>query len=122
MVPSIKNININNNIKKENISDVPKEYREVAEGMESEFVNFLISEMRKTVNKEEEDSTAQDFYESMLDNEYSQILSKTRGGVGLQKIILDQIYPQLQNQKKIEQFKEMQRNNLAGEPQAKDKK
>ena len=96
MVPQIKNYNSNlkNNISEKIVSEVPKEYKEVATGMESQFADFLISEMRKTINKDEPESSASDFYESMLDNEYAQIMSKTRGGLGLQKVILDQIYPQ----------------------------
>ncbi|MBF0206314.1 MAG: hypothetical protein HQK53_05440, partial [Oligoflexia bacterium] len=41
-------------------------YLKVARAMESEFVKFLLSEMRKTVFKESPDSSEAEFYTSML--------------------------------------------------------
>ena len=49
--------------------------------------------MNKTVNKAESDSSASDYYKSLLDHERSKIMSKNQNGQGLQKLILDQIYP-----------------------------
>jgi Rod binding domain-containing protein len=95
-------VEINNPQKKSNPSkifenNVPEEYKKVAEGMESQFARLMIEQMKKTVEKNEEGSSAQDFYDSVMTNEYADLMSKG-DGLGLQKVILDQLYPQrLQN-------------------------
>jgi Rod binding domain-containing protein len=71
----------------------PREYMEIAEGMESQFIGHLLGEMRKTVHTEEPESSATQFYNSLLDQERSQIMAKTDNGIGLKDIILDQIVP-----------------------------
>ena len=73
--------------------EIPKVYENIAEGMESQFAKMMIDEMRKTVDKSEATSSAMDFYNSTLDTEYAQVMSKGKG-LGLKKLILDQIYPE----------------------------
>jgi len=62
--------------------------------MEAQFINHLLTQMRKTVPENEQDSSSMDYYKSLIDKEYSEIASKTNGGLGIKKLILDQIYPQ----------------------------
>jgi Rod binding domain-containing protein len=70
-----------------------KPFEEIAEGMEASFTSHMLSEMRKTIPKESPDSSAMDYYTSMLDSERSQLMAKSNTGLGVKKIILDQIVP-----------------------------
>ena len=70
-----------------------KPFEEIAEGMEASFTSHMLSEMRKTIPKEIPDSSAMDYYNSMLDSERSQLMAKSETGLGVKKIILDQIVP-----------------------------
>jgi Rod binding domain-containing protein len=80
-------------IQKKSEDDVPKEYQEIAEGMESQFVDFLFTEMQKSIQKENPDSAATNYYNSLINYERAQNAAKQPDGLGLKKIILDQIYP-----------------------------
>jgi Rod binding domain-containing protein len=71
-----------------------KPYEDVAEGMESNFTSHLLQEMRKTVPKENPDSSAMEYYNSLLDFERAQLMAKSDSGLGVKKVILDQIVPQ----------------------------
>lgn len=84
----------NPNLQKSPKDNIPKEYEEIAEGMESQFVDFLFTEMNKSVQKESPDSAASEYYSSLLNYERAQNAAKQPDGLGLKKLILDQIYPQ----------------------------
>lgn len=71
-----------------------KPYEEVAEGMESNFTSYMLAEMRKTIPKDKPDSSAVDYYNSLLDSERAQLMAKSESGLGIKKVILDQIVPQ----------------------------
>lgn len=73
--------------------NIPKEYLDVADGMETQFINHMLNEMRKTVNTAEKDSNASEYYKSLMDFERAKIMAKTENGIGLKEVILDQIYP-----------------------------
>lgn len=73
--------------------NIPKEYVEIAEGMEAQFVDFLFTEMNKSIQKESPDSAADTYYNSLINYERAQTAAKTGEGLGLKKLILDQIYP-----------------------------
>lgn len=77
-----------------NYKKVPKEFRQVAEGMETQFVNHLMGEMRKTVHKTKQDSAASNYYQSLLDFERSKLMAGQEKGIGLKEMILEQILPQ----------------------------
>lgn len=74
-------------------SKVPKEYLQVAEGMETQYMDYMIQQMRKTVHKEEAPSTAENYYNSLVDFERAKIMAKENEG-GLKDLILRQILPQ----------------------------
>jgi Rod binding domain-containing protein len=78
---------------------IPKAYMEVAKGMETQFINHMFNELRKTVQKNEPESQASQYYKSMQDYERSKILSGTDNGIGLKDMILDEIYPKHLRQK-----------------------
>lgn len=75
---------------------IAKEIYDVAEGMETQFVNHLINEMSKSVESSEDESTAQSFYQSMLNNERATAISK-KGEIGLKDLIIDQLSPMRKN-------------------------
>lgn len=71
-----------------------KPFEDIAEGMEANFTSHMLAEMRKTVPKETEDSSAMSYYNSLLDYERAQLMAKSDSGLGIKKVILDQIVPQ----------------------------
>ena len=73
--------------------NIPKEYMDVAEGMETQFINHMLTEMRKSVHQARKDSNAEAYYKSLTDYERAKIMTKAENGVGLKDLILDQIYP-----------------------------
>ncbi len=75
-------------------SNPVKPYEEIAEGMETSFTSHMLAEMRKSVPKEGTDSPSMDYYNSLLDYERAQIMAQSESGLGVKKIILDQIVPQ----------------------------
>ncbi len=87
------NIKMRRVLQKEKFENVPKEIMEVAQGMETQFAHKLFAEMRKTVKKSKPESSAETFYNSMLDYERAKTLTDTTG-MGIKEVILDQIYPQ----------------------------
>lgn len=74
--------------------NVPKPYLKVAQGMETQFINHMLTEMRKTVKSERPEAPGEGYYKSVLDYERAQMMAKTENGVGLKDLILDQIFPQ----------------------------
>lgn len=76
------------------IQNPVKPYEEIAEGMEASFTAHMLAEMRKTIPKESPDSSSMDYYNSLLDYERAQLMAKSDTGLGVKKVILDQIVPQ----------------------------
>lgn len=71
-----------------------KQYEEIAEGMETTFTSHMLAEMRKTIPKESPESSSMNYYNSLLDSERAQLMAKSESGLGVKKVILDQIVPQ----------------------------
>ncbi|MCY4644808.1 MAG: hypothetical protein OXB88_09340 [Bacteriovoracales bacterium] len=88
----IKNLNIQNKRNNEAIREVPKASLEIAKGMEKQFNMYMIEQMNKTIGSSRKKSVSLEFYKSMLNGYYSDIMSEKNGGLGIQKIILKQIY------------------------------
>lgn len=78
---------------KQDYEKIPKPYRDVAEGMETQFTQNLLQEMQKSINRNEPLSSAEQFYDSMLTAERAKAVTQS-GGTGVKELILDQIYPQ----------------------------
>lgn len=93
MTVSIGNSPINRGLKAPSREEQLAQYQEVAEGMETQFASYMIEQMRKTVPREGEVSSAQAYYESMMDYEYAKAMAKSDTGIGLKKVVLDQILP-----------------------------
>ena len=64
--------------------------------MEQQFIQYMIEQMKKTIDVANPESSALKFYKSMLNNYQADIMAARGEGLGLQKVILDQIYPQHQ--------------------------
>ena len=78
---------------KDDLKYIPKPYKDVAGGMEKQFAEFMINQMNKTTGEQSSDD-GMDYYKSLLTEERAKTLTQSGGGLGLQKLILDQIYPQ----------------------------
>jgi Rod binding domain-containing protein len=73
---------------------IPKEFKDIAKGMEKQFAQFLINKMQDTVIKSSKQNSAKDYYDSLINEERAEIMTQNNGGLGLQTMILDQLYPQ----------------------------
>lgn len=73
-------------------SHIPKPYLDIAENLETQFSDMMFKAMEKTTGKDE-GSTAEEYYNSLLNEQRSKLASNDEG-MGIKKIILDQIYPQ----------------------------
>jgi Rod binding domain-containing protein len=71
-----------------------KPFEEIAEGMETSFTSHMLAEMRKTIPKETPDSSPMEYYNSLMDFEMAQTMARSESGLGIKKVILDQIVPQ----------------------------
>tara|TARA_Y100001954_G_scaffold213304_1_gene241834 strand:- start:6415 stop:6858 length:444 start_codon:yes stop_codon:yes gene_type:complete len=98
---------------KDNSKFIPDPYKKVASSMETQFLNFMISKMKNTINQNTPDSSAVEYYNGLINKERSNIMAKNNGGLGIQKLILNQIYPpHLRNKASYEYFmKNLQPNN-----------
>lgn len=72
---------------------IPEPYKNVASGMEQEFAKYMIEQMEKTVDRGTPDNQATSYYRSLTTQERSKAMAETGRGLGLKKLILDQIYP-----------------------------
>lgn len=84
---------------------VPADVMEVAEGIESQFTDHLMREMKKSSGKEL--GPAENIYHSMLDSERSKMMAKTNTGIGVKDVVIRELYPQFE-QKNLNQAKASQ--------------
>lgn len=83
---------------------IPKQFQEVAESMESQFAEAMLKQMNQTVGEESGDDMGMEFYKSLQTSERAKMMSK-QNNLGLQTIILDQIYPKrLRNEMALKQY------------------
>lgn len=73
-------------------SSIPKVYKKIAEGMERQFLQYMLEKMKDTAKSENQDSATK-YYNSLMNNEHAKIIASKNGGLGMQKMILQQIYP-----------------------------
>lgn len=97
-------IDVNNKIQPKPIANktvddrkyIPKQYQEVAESMEQQFAEFMLNQMNKAVEENEtEGPGGMDYYKSLQTTERAKMMAK-QNNLGLQNVILDQIYPKRQ--------------------------
>jgi Rod binding domain-containing protein len=83
---------------------IPKQFQEVAESMESQFAEAMLKQMNQTVDETAGEDTGMEFYKSLQTSERAKMMSK-QNNLGLQNIILDQIYPKrLRNEMALKQY------------------
>jgi len=84
-------LNIKNPViaKKDNI---PTAYKNIATGMERQFLEYMLEKMKSTIS-DEEPSTAQNYYDGLQTSEQAKVLAEKNEGMGIQEMILNQIYP-----------------------------
>ncbi len=90
---------------------IPKEFVKVAQGLEQQFAEMMINEMNKTSGDEgAEDGIGMDYYKSLQNTERAKTLTE-QNQLGLQDLILDQIYPKrMRNEMALQQYqKSMER-------------
>lgn len=92
---------------------IPERFKEVAASMEQQFAEMMIDQMAKTVdeNQVDGDSAGMDYYKSLQKGERAKALTE-QNNLGLQNMILDQIYPKrLRNEMGLKQY-EAQANRI----------
>jgi len=78
---------------RDEFENIPKPFKDAARGIEQQFVEFMVEQMHKTTGAAEESNTAMNYYNDLLYKEESNKMTEYKNGLGIQKLILDQIYP-----------------------------
>ena len=73
---------------------IPKQFKEVAASMEQQFAEMMLDQMSRTVDEAESESggMGMDYYKSLQKSERAKTMTD-QNNLGLQNMILDQIYP-----------------------------
>lgn len=99
--------NANNRRDRSQVKDrhfIPEPYKNVAEGMEKQFADYMLEQMDNSIDRTDESSSASDYYDSVMRDERAGMMAKN-SELGLQKTILDQIYPErMRNQFAYQRF------------------
>ncbi len=83
---------------------IPEPYKNVAEGMEKQFAEYMLEQMDNSIDRAEDGNSASDYYNSVMREERAEMMAKN-SELGLQKTILDQIYPErMRNQFAYQRF------------------
>lgn len=95
----IQNHNSGKNQKVErNLNDpfryVPDDYKKVAQGLEQQFAEYMLKQMHNSIGRQDEDGTAMNYYQDLNQKEQAKIMSEINNGLGIQKLIIDEIYPE----------------------------
>ena len=70
---------------------VNREILNIARGMEAQFADLMLREMSKTVPNAEKKSSTEKYYDSLLNWERAKIMANKDKGLGLQKMIYQQL-------------------------------
>lgn len=73
---------------------IPKDYMEVAKGMETQFINHMLEELTKNEGSLEDQSFSTKYYKSLLNQERAEIMAANENSIGLKDMVLDQLLPQ----------------------------
>lgn len=92
--------------------NIPKKYMDVAQGMETQFTNHLLSEMQKTVHTSKPDSGPTRMYKSFLNRERAEMMAKSGTGIGVKDLVLNQIYPQHMRQNTLHAVEMYKNSNI----------
>ena len=79
--------------KGDDLKYVPEDFKKVAGGLEQQFVEYMLKQMNKSIGKGSTEGSAMDYYKDLQNTEQAKTLTNTNNGVGVQELILNQIYP-----------------------------
>lgn len=84
---------------------IPSKFKEVAQNMEQNFAEFMLTQMNKAVDSNEtDDSAGMDYYKGLQTTEQAKIMTQ-KNNLGLQDVILDQVYPKrMRNEMALKQY------------------
>lgn len=83
---------------------IPRQFQDVAESMETQFAETMVKQMNQTIDETPSDDTGTDYYKSLQTTERAKMMAK-QNNLGLQSVILDQIYPKrLRNEMALKQY------------------
>ena len=83
---------------------IPKKYQDVAESMEAQFAETMVKQMNQTIDETPSEDTGMDYYKSLQTTERAKMMSQ-QNNLGLQNVILDQIYPKrMRNEMALKQY------------------
>ena len=85
---------------------IPKDYKKVAAGMEQQFAEMMLDQMNKTIDEAnpEQGGMGMDYYKSLQKTERAKAMT-AQNSLGLQDVILDQIYPKrMRNEMALKQY------------------
>lgn len=95
--PHIQNHQDKNAQKKRILKDefqyVPEDHKNVARGLEQQFAQYMLKQMNKSIGNDP-DGTAMNYYKDLNQTEQAKMLSDVKNGLGIQKLILNEIYPE----------------------------
>lgn len=104
---------VNNSPKIDDREYIPKQYKQVAAGMEQQFAEMMLDQMNKTIDEAEPEQggMGMDYYKSLQKAERAKAMT-SQNSLGLQDVILDQIYPKrMRNEMALKQY-EAQANRI----------
>jgi Rod binding domain-containing protein len=71
---------------------IPETYKNIAQGMERQFLEYMLEKMKETAAPAEEESSADSYYKNLLTSEQAKLMAEKNEGRGIQEMILNQIY------------------------------
>jgi Rod binding domain-containing protein len=100
---------------------IPEPYKKVAQGMEGQFAQFMLAQMEKTIHHSKPESSAEKYYKSLLTQKRPDKMSQN-GGLGIQEMILNQIYPKrLRNPLTYNAYRQREHSLIHRSPQIQKK-
>jgi Rod binding domain-containing protein len=71
---------------------IPKEYLELAQSMETQFIEQMLEQMTQDLSGDEV-SAAQNYYKSLQNQERAKIMATSEKNTGITDVVLNQILP-----------------------------
>lgn len=83
---------------------IPKQFKDVAESMETQFAEAMVKQMNQTIDETPGEDSGMEYYKSLQTTERAKMMAK-QNNLGLQNVILDQIYPKrMRNEMALKQY------------------
>ena len=92
MIESTKYLHLVQN--KDTHKYIPEDFKKVARGMETQFLEYMLKKMNDTVSKSAPDSTSNNYYKSLQTSERAKLMSQLGQEGSLKNLILNKIYPE----------------------------